>query len=91
MFHPSELWSTMLLIYFRYCELTSMHLYPSVLVERWLAMETWARACWVLICHGDMGACCVGAEQPWRGSMHWVGADQQWKHGCVLNWCWGAI
>ena len=29
---------------------------------------------WVLISNGDMGAC-------------WLGAHQQWKHGCVLLGC----
>ena len=41
-------------------------------------METWVCAGWVLIITGGMGACCVGA-------------DQQWRHGCVLRGCWSAV
>ena len=38
------------------------------------AMETWARAGWVLVSNGDMG-------------VRLLGADQQWRHGCVLVCC----
>ena len=33
---------------------------------------------WELVSNGDMGVC-------------WVGAEQQWTHGCVLGGCWPAM
>ena len=45
-----------------------------VLVGCSSAMETWARAGWVLVSNGNMGVCLLGA-------------DQQWRHGCVLVCC----
>ena len=38
-------------------------------------METLVCAGWVLAGSGDMSVCRLGA-------------DQQWKHGCVLGGCW---
>ena len=40
--------------------------------------ETWVCAGWVLISNGDMDVC-------------WVGVDQQWGHGCVLDGCCSAV
>ena len=39
---------------------------------------TWVYAGGVLDSSGDMGA-------------SWVGADQQWRHRCVLAGCWTAV
>ena len=44
----------------------------------WEAMETWVCAGWVLASNGNTGVC-------------WLGAGQQWRHGCVLVGCWPAM
>ena len=49
-----------------------------LIVRNGSAMETRVCAEWLLISSGDTGVC-------------WVGADQQWRHGCVLGGCWLAM